>query len=276
VTALVLPWLLGALRVSGGATCPTPAEVERAISPSSSKYTATLEDAPGGVQIVLRDGEGNVAGERLLETSEPCSVRATAVAAILSAWEAQLETSALPPPQLPPPIPEPVRFEIAASVTGSVTGGPTQIEPGLEIRLSWARRESPWALVVGAWSESPRSFSLGPGMVRWQRGALGAGIVRSLRLSQAASVDLQAGLKAGFAALWGTGYDFNGTSLSFDAAACVGARLSGAAGSVRVFGGPEGCAWLRPQEVQVTGLAQTARLPQWELLLAAGVSTEAL
>jgi len=77
---------------------------------------------------------------------------------------------------------------------------------------------NPWnAVADNASRENVARPPAGPGSVRWQRAAIGAEVVRSLPLTPSSSLDLHAGLKAGFAALWGSDYDFNGTSLSFEA-----------------------------------------------------------
>jgi hypothetical protein len=115
--------------------------------------------------------------------------------------------------------------------------------------------------------------TFGPGTASWRRAAMSAGAFRRLswrRLQADVGIDMVAARVS----VEGDGYSTTRSSSALDVGGQTGARLALVLGRFRPWIEVAGTAWLRPQHLEVTGVAEQANLPVWEALAGGGLSVD--
>jgi hypothetical protein len=281
----LLSCLLSFVRVEGSTTCPAATDVEaklKVLLPDGGDpdnlHRVRIESSGNVVRMELRDAAGSLLGERSLEAGADCAVRASAVATIIAAWEAELQ-AALSVGPAPTAITLPtvqakrlLAFQVSAeAIFGADAALGFAVGGGLSAALGPA--ESPFSGVVSIFTLTPRDLPLGPGTARWSRitALLGA----RLRLPLG-PVDLDVDLDAAgcrFSAE-GVGYSTNLGQWGFDAGFGASVKAGRRVGWGRVWLGASATVWPVAPVIRVAGLSETQQLPVFESYGAIGLSFE--
>jgi hypothetical protein len=229
---LVVDVITPGVRVTGSATCPAPAAIERRLAQlpagkaadESARTVSVERDASG--EVVLRLGAGQE--ERRLPGNQPCEQLAAAAAVTIATWlmasSAEAPASAPPSVQAPAPPPavlkepqEPEEPTADLGVGGSASFAPAWA-PGMVARgviASWT--------AFAAW-EAPRRMALGEGRVRWWRASGGVGLQwASWRGGLGVQLHLEAA--AAWIALAGEGFEQNHDDGGLSPGATAGVRF---------------------------------------------------
>lgn len=268
---LFLSLAVAAAQVSGDSSCPSPAELaaqlDRTVPDSAWPKGAQvrLERQNGLLKVSLFDGEGTLLGQRELDATGTCQQLAAASAVVLATWlNEPLPTDiALPPPTPKEPPGSSIDFDAAAGLTGSIIGGPPAIGAMLTAAAAFKPEGLGGRLTIGIFG--PRALLLGDGVVIWQRIGLGLGGHRRWA-PEDWRLDLSLEAFAALTALNGDEQTADATRTGFDYGLSAGVRaLKGG-----LWFGLFGYGWPKPNAVSAPG--GSAKLPQFELLFAAGVA----
>ena len=118
--------------VQGVGTCPSAAEVTVRLEPllpvaaragEGAADVVVLEASAAQAFVRLRDPDGRVAQERVLEAGLSCADRATEAAVLVAAWEADLHADVAFPDTEPP------RVAPSVPVPSAMVGAPPSASP---------------------------------------------------------------------------------------------------------------------------------------------------
>jgi hypothetical protein len=294
--ALLFDWAPATpVAIGGDSACPTPAQVAAELRALGGRPVAPGEmvrlDSDGdGLALTLRSPAGEtVAQRRLARAGASCGDLAAAAAVVVASWLAEVPSTAPPlPPGTanrpaspnadgPAAAPSPmlaarapargVRYDAAALFVASLD--PAFAAGGLvDVTLGPAR--SRWAAHLGLLGTTTRAQPIGTESADWTRAALFVG--PRLRLARGAwLVDFDAGVALALLYARGSGFATDRVSYNVDPGLSGGIRAGARLGPVAPFIGVGVAGWLRRQQLDVDGGA-TASLPQWDLMLSAGVA----
>jgi hypothetical protein len=296
--AISIAWYwAAAMTVQGVAVCPRPDEVARALDPllSSSDrdaIDASAELVPEGPSVRLRllRPDGKLLSEKLLVAEPSCAAMAETAAVILAAWAAQLhtdvpyafetparveKTAEQPQPVLVAKLPAPVPATLPwAGTFGAgllASFQPTTFAPALAIDVRARRADSSWGGKLALVGTGAHQQSLTPGSATWRRIGAAIGILRHQswrRLSLDEGIDLNPALLF----VQGNGYDQARSTQTWDLGTTAAVRLGLAWGRVEPWLELGATAWLRPQVIDVTGIAEQKRLPRFEAQAGVGIA----
>jgi hypothetical protein len=207
--------------VQSATTCPSADEVEArlrvllppaAVAPKRARVSA--ED--GALRIHLEASDGTLEGDRTVTVeAASCADRASVVAVVIAAWDAQhrgedVQAPALPRPAGPPATVIGAPPSAAPPLSLEVTAGPalTLTSDGLApaASASLAVWRSRLGARLGLTGFLPRTLDVGAGSARWSRA--GASVELGLRLGGPLTrLDAHAGLVAGLLTARGSGFD---------------------------------------------------------------------
>src|SRR5215831_13225714 len=129
---IALALLFGPLRVEGVTACPTPSAVANELGPllraEGEPHVARLMETTAGVRIELVRVDGSLVQSRVFPVSAPCERMASAIAAMLAAWEVELPVhhpslqADLAPPSRPGAA-EGRPWQLGLAFVGSLAGG---------------------------------------------------------------------------------------------------------------------------------------------------------
>jgi hypothetical protein len=267
--------------VTGGGTCPAPAEVEarlREILPvrplDRPPRVASIEREAGGVRVIVREPEGAIVAERLLPAASNCTESAAAAALAIAAWETEghSEFGALPPPVVvqaaPPPRPRDA-FDVGVGGAGSFADS---WRPAAVLRASWTPGGRGLGLGLGGSWEPDRESPLAVGRLHWTRAAFSLGPSLRWRGTYVA-LEGRAEAAVSFLSLRGQGFETDLTSLGVSPGAAAGARLLlPVAGWCATWLDAGGVWWLRRESAFTLPGADEASLPRWAVLVSLGLS----
>ena len=272
LSTFTLALLLSVIEVQGDAVCPSASEVERALhsletgETGSAPRVAQVAEVPGGLVLTLRTPTGELLVSRRVQTRAECSQRATAVAVVLAAWEAELAGAPQQAQVLPPPPAWRWRLGAEAMLGFTDHAGLRLLPVGVVVGQVW-REDSHWGWLGRLGSSWPSSSELASADVVWMRPLLSLEAGPWLQLGQPLGTSLQAELAAGVSVLrlWGEGFAVNDSSSGVDLSLSPGLRWLLASGTLRPELSLGATFWLIPQQVRVAGASQVRVLPQWEL-----------
>jgi hypothetical protein len=261
----------------------------------------------GAAVVRLRTGNGALVAEKRLPTVLTCSERADAVAVILAAWEARLQSgartslplppddspptgagavSAIAPPPSPPPLASatdlttaapaenpvsspPWQFTLGAGAFGSFAG--SDLRGGATIEATAGRRASPYAIGVSGFLVGDHQADLSNGQGAWWR--MGA-TLDGRRTFSADTADLEARLAIALARLEVEGKSFpsTGTDVLVDPGLVGGLRLISQNKTLRPWLDLGLAYWPRTHALMVSGTDRSIDLPHFELMLGVGLS----
>jgi len=291
-----LPWGLG-LRILVEGTCPSAAAVETQLQPmlpsgaSLSGLSARIEPLDDLLRVEVRGETGALLSVLDLPRSLPCPALASGAAVAIASAVASLPRStpllvATPPgrPTPPPPPPPPPRVLWSLGVAGglamtqqAITGGGSlelQLAPysprlggrlGIQISATamGMRRlpitaDSPSGdeLIQGSADFTRLSLTIAPRYRLWRDWPL---------------VEVHAGPVLGAAIVEGSGFVVSYRSRALDVGIAGGLRVGRALTRFALWSQLGFVGWLRPQELALSGMAPSARLPAWDILLSVGL-----
>jgi hypothetical protein len=274
---LSLAALLSVIDVHGDGSCPAPAEVEAALqtlgtgASGSSRYVAQISELSEGLKLTLRSAEGELVASREVRTRADCSQRATAVAVVLAAWEAELAGAPQQAAVLPPP---PVwNWRLGAEAVLAMTdhSGLGLLPGGAAVGQLW-RDDSRWGGLARLGAAWPSRSPLASEHMVWMRPLVSLEAGPWFQLAEPGGGALQAEVAAGVSVLRvrGEGFTVDDSSTGVDLSLSPGLRWIFGSGALHPELALGGTFWLIPQKVRVTGFGQTRVLPQWEVRAAAG------
>jgi hypothetical protein len=291
--------------VRGPSTCPSAAEVARRLTPLLPATTGggeaeVVEVVPtdGAAIVRLREADGHVSHERVLERAAGCDARADEAAVLVAAWEADLHADVVFP-ALPAPAP------VALPVVASAPPAPPQVTPppavpvAVTAKQGGENRAPPFALALGAevfvaapafadgtpagaveltgagggrvhgrvalLATGTHDLALSPGRVAWRRAALGAGALVDLvrgRVSLDARVGALAGVIVSRGSGFTTNYDATSAQVGADAGLRVGVPLTP---RFALWAELSGAVFPGRQRLSVLNVPSAPELPTWEI-----------
>jgi hypothetical protein len=290
VLAVVADPSAARLPVMGSTTCPAPAEVEASLGgmipardPELPPDVAELKEDTDSVVVSLRRPSGEPIGEKRLESGLSCEQRARAAAVIVAAWEARLATPAAalvvqqtpapvvvqrPPPPLAPP---PATVEVGAGAGASING--TTLAPAGTIEIAYLRPQALVIPAIAALMVGGHDLSVGSGNATWRRYGLLA-TAASRRDWSRAWAAARLGVALTVLDISGSSFPSNGSGVTFDPGAQVGARGGLRTSRMRWWLDGTVAFWPRGQDVYVQGVPGTTTLPRAQALLSVGASYE--
>lgn len=288
-------WLLLALHVQSGASCPAAVEVERQLAPLLGEGVAARDQATvtpvadGSVSLSLVDPNGQPIGARTLPAARTCDAQAKAVAVTLAVWEAQLHPEislaldrlASPePPLIPrdtavarvePAAPPAWELALGAAVVGDVQS--SAWAPGARLEGGLGRAGGRWRGRLAVTGMAHHQIDLPPGTVSWSRAFLHVGAEIDVARGHRWAVALGAGAVGGVASIAGTGFAVDRSTRSLELGGegrlRAEARL-GRRGQIRPWLAGGVAVWARRQALDIQGTDSTAALPRVEPLGALG------
>jgi len=266
---LALAMLLSSMDVQGDGSCPAANEVESALqslgTSEDSSHIAQLVEISDGLTLTLRSSRGELLASRRVQTHAECSQRATAVAVVLAAWEADLAGAQQQAPVLPPP--PGWRWRVGAEAALGLThhSGIRLLPNGALLGQLW-RGDARWGWLGRIGSSWPSRSPLATADVVWMRPLLSLEAGPWLRVAEALG-ELHLELTAGVSVLrlWGEGFSVDDSSTGLDVGVSPGLRWQLGQGALRAQLSLAATFWLVPQQVRVAGSSQIRVLPQWEL-----------
>ncbi|MBX7113553.1 MAG: hypothetical protein K1X64_04395 [Myxococcaceae bacterium] len=278
---------LGAVRISSQLSCPSASQVEASVAAlvgegarASSPRAVFIKQAAQGIRVEMRGSADELLGERTVPAALSCDDAATAIAVIITAWEAQVPPQ-IPPvlklsrPLPPPPVqPAPKARAIEVGLGLGVSMAPAAVasyalSAGLDV--SFGSPERGWGGLITATGNTQRRVPLGPGSVGWQRFELAAG-PRYRLTTGTPHVDFYAQATGALLLLNGSGFTDDTSSRGFDFGAAGGIRSLLTQGPIAPWVKLEAKGWLRRQEARVTFVDGFAVVPNFELSLVAGAA----
>lgn len=265
--------------------CPAAAAVEqklaalRAPGASAPKYALEVGRSADAVLLTARDDSGALWLQRELPASAPCAELEDAAAAMLLAWEAQLE---------PGRVPEPVVAPVAAKLEAAAPAAPPL---SLAVRVSaqaemWLSTADPtWGAqgsveLHGRWlgvelsvlGQGQRTLALGLGRATWSRFTVALGPTVTVSPSERFAFSLGVGAAMGPMWVRGAGFDTAKALVDWDAGALFQARaLLPGFWKLRPFVGATALWWLRRHLVEATNPDAAKVLPFFEATPTLGV-----
>jgi hypothetical protein len=235
--------------VESATTCPSADEVEarlRVLLPPAAgapkRARVTADD--GALHVYLDSADGVALGDRTVAVeAASCADRASVVAVVIAAWDAQhraedVQAPALPRTAGPPstvvatPLPSrpPLALEVSAGPALTLTSD--GLAPAASAALAvWRARVG---ARLGLTGFLPRERDVGSGSASWSRA--GVSVELGLRLGgPVARLDAHAGLVAGLLTARGSGFDVDhaetrlvpGVTAGLDASRAVGRLVLG-------------------------------------------------
>jgi hypothetical protein len=277
------------IRAEGTEGCPDAAAVSTRLAglldggdapEAAAADVVVLSVAEADLLLRLSRADGTLVGERRIPRSNRCAELADAVAALVAAWEADLQPA--PPPPVPPPVAgrfEPVPVLVQAAAPERERGGyelgvlPALWVGGGRFALAGTLRAAAWSrrAPVGMTLALSATFPVdGPmaGLTRWRRHALSGGVMGRLRHNRL-FVDASAEVVLGWLVMnreSGEGAG-TGTRAAFDPGLTIGLRAgTQVARRLELYASLSawGAAW--------DGSANTGAVPHWGLLMGMGGS----
>ncbi|HEY2899230.1 MAG TPA: hypothetical protein VGL59_01555 [Polyangia bacterium] len=303
------------VEVRSSADCPSATAVRAALvglipPPNADASETDIADVrldAGAAMVRLRTSNGAFVAEKRLPKGLSCGERADAVAVILAAWEARLQSGArtslplppddppapgmraapaiVPPTPTPPPVPatdlttvapgpNPVsspswQFSLGAGAFGSFEG--SDLRGGATIEATAGRPVSPYAIGVGGFLVGDHQADLGNGQGAWWR--MGA-TVDGRRTFRTDAADLEARVAVALARLEVEGKSFprTGTDVLVDPGLIGGVRLLPQSQTLRPWLDLGLAYWPRTHALTVSGTDRSIDLPHFELMLGVGLS----
>lgn len=274
---LALATLLSVIDVQGDGSCPAPAEVAAALqalgtgASGPSRYVAQLSELSEGLSLTLRSPAGDVVASREVRTRADCGQRATAVAVVLAAWEAELAGAPQQAAVLPQPPAWNWRLGAEAALAMTDHSGLRLLPAGAVVGQLW-RGDSRWGGLARLGAAWPSRGPLASAEMVWMRPLVSLEAGPWFRWAEPGGSALQAEVAAGVSVLrvWGEGFAVDDSSTGVDLSLSPGLRWIFGSGELRPELALGGTFWLIPQQVRVIGSSQTRVLPQWEVRAAAG------
>ncbi len=275
--ALSLVMLLSVIDVRGDGQCPAPSAVAAAqqslgtsAAGASPGHVAELTELPEGLRLSLRSPSGELLASREVQTRAECSQRATAVAVVLAAWEAELSSGQQQAPVLPP-LPS-WNWRVGAEAALGLTdhAGLRLLPTGALVGQLWLGA-SRWGWLGRLGASWPARSPIASAEVVWMRPLVSVEAGPWLQVAQAGG-PVQVEVTAGIAVLrvWGEGFQLDQASTGLDLSVSPGVRWLLGDGPWRPELSLGATFWLIPQEIRVGGSSQARVLPQWEISAAAG------
>jgi hypothetical protein len=280
---LVVAALVGAMAAEPCSVPTLPERVSQRLStlqvalPAELQAGLRFDDAPARLRIELRSPAGGLLSSRTLPDPGSCEDRVVAAAAVISAWQTHLSTVTLPdPPRLhaepggPPPATaarSEGRTEAALALGLMRSGDSTALAGRLEGTRAWGRV----TVLLSLLGQTEHASPLGPGVAAWMRPGMALGLAWRLH-DGATTVDLGGEGVLGVLVAQGIGYTPSSTEIDVEPGLGGGLRLGRRIGRLRPFLDLRADFWLRRQELNVRGLADTLELPHFELALLAGAA----
>ena len=261
--------------VEGETDCPTPAAVSSALeslSPAATgtRHLARLARDDQGLHIELVDEAGHVDKTRTLEPAGSCADLAGAAAIVISAWEGELERGRPPVVLLvQAPRPRRVTYEVGGGFAAALTG--RDFAPGGIVEVRVGSRRGRFGGRFAFTGTDARELALGNGHATWTRFQLALGPQIRFRPGRF-MFDLHADGVVAVLMVSGVGFGAPKRDLDVDPGLGGGVRAAIRLGPVAPFLGVNAVGWLRRQLVGVTGLAQTAELPRYDLSFVVGLA----
>jgi hypothetical protein len=243
--------------VDSATTCPTADEVEarlRVLLPpaSGAPKRARVTAEEGALHVHLDAADGAALGDRTIAVeAASCADRASVVAVVIAAWEAQhraedVQAPALPRPSGPPatvvatPLPDRPRLSLEVTAGPALTLTSDGLTPAASAALAvWRTRVG---ARLGLTGFLPLTRDVGAGSARWSRA--GVSVELGLRLGgPVARLDAHAGLVAGLLTARGNGFDVDrgetrlvpGLTAGLDATRAIGRLVLGLGVTGAVF-----------------------------------------
>jgi len=273
----MLPWIVvvaNLVAVDGALRCPDPAAVRAelgTLAPATREVRrARLRVTGATLHIDLTNAAGELLRTRALAARGSCAELTTAAAVVIASWQSEqseLEETA------PAPVPAPRRrwgWRLGLAAVGSrVPGG--ELVPGAQAEGVVAPWRSVGLRVAGTLTARHREEVAG-GSAAWTRVALGVGpVLRLPRALPRVQVEVHAELLAALLAVRGDGFTQGRQAWSFDPGLGAGAKISYPVGDAALFLGSQALLWPRTQRAHVDGDPATADLPNFQVLVVAGL-----
>lgn len=225
--------------------CPSGADVEAALTsmlapqrePRSNQDVAQLEHRTNALHVELRDSDGVIIAERMLNEGASCPELARLAAVIIATWEsdvhpeflrplADIDRRVAPSPPSPPDrrtvAPSAAAYDVAAGLT---LGQADTLAAGASIGAAWFPRGSGlgvWALGAG---DITRTIHLGPHEARWRRWTASLELAHRWTRHRL-SIDGHGGVTAGWVTTQGVDYVRNQSASTTAVGATAGIRSS--------------------------------------------------
>lgn len=289
----------GALRLVGDGACPAPAAVAAELAPllppSTPASTVELREEASGLRVRQLDDSGHELHGRLLPHAA-CSALAVGAAVVIGGW-ARAPVTAIGPQHLTLPrreAVEPVRasrpaatlvsdeeatadrhagsaaLDLSVAVSGAFSGSDSAAPGGmLEISLQGPRGCLGGQLALAG--HGLRHQPLAEGSVAWTRAVASLG-VRCVVEAAPVQLTFHVAAQGGLLYLAGQGFRDSEREIGGDVGAAAGVRMSWRWNRLAPFAGIGGGAWFTRQVAVLRDGRSAAEVPQFEVLLLAGLS----
>lgn len=294
--------------VSGACRCPKPPDVQTALgrlenrrapkppleSTALERYDAVLTcRVHGTVDVVLQRAGGEPIADRALAARGSCRARASAIAVIIGAWEADIDPHISPSvalsavaislPVAPssvssnarrspaPAAPPTVSLSAGVGMLASFAGG--QAVPGAMIAADVLPRGGHLGLATTITATMSRDSSIGSlsGAARWSR--VTAGVGPDMRFDLGATrLDLQMQGVVAALSVTGSGIPSISSENSPQLGGALALRASWELGTSAIWAGAQALVFPGNDRLVVQGVTDQGRLPHVELQLAAGMT----
>jgi hypothetical protein len=243
--------------VESATICPTAAEVDarlRVLLPPAGQAPpkrARVAAEAGALHVHLDAADGTALGDRLVPIEASCADRASVVAVVIAAWDAQQRAEVIQAPALPRPASPidvvaaapalaPPRLALEATAGPALTLTSDGLSPAAAAALSlWGRRVG---ARLGLSGFLPRTQDVGAGSARWSRAGLSLELGLRLR-GRAGRLDAHGGVVAGLVTARGAGFDVDHTRTSLSPGLTAGVDASRAFGPLVLGLGVTGAAF---------------------------------
>ena len=280
--------LLAALpvRVDSDSTCPSEKEVAQAlgsllssVAESRSKDVALVHRKGRLLQVDLRDAQGALMADKILERDGSCAELAALTAVVIASWESDVhpEFARQQPEPGPRPLPAPETIPPAAVSAYDVAVGGSlawsgSLAGGMTAELGWIPRATGPGLRLAVAGEATRGLTLAQAKAHWQRLWSVAAIGWRIR-QRPVTFDLLLGGVAGWLRMSGSGFAEDRASSAFSPGITAGARISWwVAGPFAPWLEVTGLWWPRHHTVYGEPAVGQRDIPAWQIGTALGVA----
>ncbi len=293
-----------------GLVAPAKPSASASAAPAAQDVAELIAQGTS-VSVRLTSSKGELIGEKRLPDTLSCAARARTAAVIVAAWETRLRgvTGPLAPVSnarataaaaTPPPVeaPRAPPAATAASAPAMVLAAPAlalgpapaghaiQIETGVAalasitaaglapaalVEISWSRRDSAFALGLGALAVGAHATAVASGRGDWRRFGGLLDLKSSTRWT-AVELQMHAGLALTALAINGQALPTTSSATIFDPGIVVGVRLRSSARRLAPWLEATAASWPRSHSLYVNGSTASVQLPPFEGLLGAGFS----
>jgi len=276
--------------VHSSTNCPSSQSIAEHLYPllpdgpghAAEADTATVEvvatrAADTVLRIYLMRANGAEVGDRRVIVQDDCGEAATAVAAVIAAWEIE----PLPPPQavVSTPVPTTTSAALATTSTWQVllgASGGVGLVGGVaalgRIETLVGKSDSRVRGRIGFGGETTRTRSLASGSVDWRHSNFELGVLLRT-LHPVWSVSLDTALVLGWATLAGSGFAPNRQQRSFEYGGSAAVRMGRSLGRWSLWAEARTRAWAWGQKASVTGdETSSANLPRVDVTTSLGIS----